>query len=295
MSAKVDTVAYVDEAGARGLSRNLAPSRDNEVGLFCAVLFPLGRIDAMRCRFVPGYERFLEAMPVGGTPHITDAFKPGNEAWTAVARGVREDFFSVVRELKIAVIYDARRLGVERAANDRAQKLVDAAKNSRRSPIKVSDRPSTQRVEESLMLGLSLKLDAYAEDFARQGIDLWFDEIDKELADIYRETMRSTESISHTSDIGRGWDPETKSKVEGLVETMTFATGRLDTKFLGDIHIAGKQDPLVLLADFVANALHYHLINLLPNAYLNRPLSIQGWVLEECVCGVRDDAFEDLI
>ena len=43
-----DTLAFVDEAGARGFSRKLPSARDHEVALMCALLFPAKRIEEFR-------------------------------------------------------------------------------------------------------------------------------------------------------------------------------------------------------------------------------------------------------
>jgi hypothetical protein len=76
--------AYVDEAGARGLLRELKSERDQEISLMCALVFePGGHAKAIEI-FRPGLEAFCQAMPPGAKLHITDAFKPGNEAWGEV-------------------------------------------------------------------------------------------------------------------------------------------------------------------------------------------------------------------
>ena len=84
-----DFVAFVDEAGAKGLSRNLMQDRDSELGVFCALLVPTSRLSALRERVSPGFERFKLLMPDGAKLHITEAFKHGGE-WASVARDAHD-------------------------------------------------------------------------------------------------------------------------------------------------------------------------------------------------------------
>lgn len=293
--SEADVIAYVDEAGSRGFSRNLKPERDNELGLFCALVFPAERIDAMRSQFAEGYNRFIKAMPPGSTPHITDAFEPGKEAWAAVARTVRDEFFTLICELQIGVIYEARRLKVDRTGHERTEALRDEAQKSKQSTIKISARPSSRRVEEWLMIGLALKLNALVTDLKRNRIDLRFDEIDDAIADLCRQAIERTKNVGYNETTARGWDPATKSKVEGKIIINAYADVPLDATHIGDIDVAGKQDPLMLATDIVANALYHHLTKLPKDAHLNRPSSLAGWELKDRVYGARDDAIEDLI
>ncbi|MHB2210617.1 hypothetical protein [Methylobacterium sp. CM6257] len=296
-SSETDVLAYVDEAGSKGLSRRLTAERDEEIGLFCSLSFPIERIDEMRARFVPGYDRFIAAMPAGAKPHITDAFKSGNEAWAEVARGVREEFFSIIQELMLPVIYEARRLRVDRETHEMHQSWLDEIKAARRSRIKVSQRPSDRRVEGSLMTGLSLKLDCLCADFSRKRVDVLFDETD--LAEIYQETVDRLRTLSSGRDYTfKGFDPDLKKPVVRKAKiTMRVSSGDfpLDAVHLGTVRVVGKNDPLVLATDITANALLYHLSSLTPDTHLNRPESVAGWVLEERVYGAREDAIEDII
>lgn len=293
-----DVIAYVDEAGDKGISRNLTIDRDNGIGLLCSLSFPVERIVEMRSRFVEGYNRFRAAMPHGAKPHITDAFKEGNETWAVVASEVRAEYFSLIKELEIPVIYEARRLRVDRETHEMNQSWLDEIKANRQSKILVSKRPSSSRVESSLMTGLSLKLDCLCEDFGRRKVDVFFDETD--LADMYQETVDRLRTLGQGREYTfKGFDPEAKKPVVRKARiTLQVESGafRLDASHLGKICVAGKDDALALATDITANALLYHLNTALsPTDHLNRPESISGWILEDRVYGVRDDAIEDVI
>ena len=290
-----DTLAFVDESGARGYSRKLTPARDHELGLLCALLVPAPRVEKFRSAFRPGYQRFVAAMPHGAKLHITDAFASGNERWAAVAESVRAEFHGLIRRLEIPVVYEARRLAVERNAHDLREKLIARARTARRSPIRIPDRPSQATVEDQMVVGLALKLDAFCEDAGRQRIDLMFDELDATVAKRHDDAVDRTRNIGRSTRRVRGWNLLTKSSVEGAISFQADAPFSLHTRFLGELRVAGKLDPLVLATDTVANSLYDHLVGLPAEAYLNRPQSIAGWELEDRVYGARDDAIEDVL
>ena len=261
----------------------------------CALLVPAVRVEEFHNAFQSGHERFLDAMPSGAKPHITDAFKSGNECWASVARSVRSEFHRLIHSLKIFVVYDARRLKLERASHERQEDLVSQAKATRRSSNRIPDRVSQSRVEDELVSGLALKLDAFCEDFRCRRVDLLFDKIDNTVAKGYRATINKTRNIEKSSHNVKGWNLETKSQVQGKISFEAHTSLPLNTRFLGKLCVVGKMDPLMLAADIVANSLYDHLLGLSSNASLNHPSSIDGWCLKDRVYGVRDDAIEDII
>ena len=292
--------AYVDEAGAKGLVRNLTPERDLEFGVMCAVLFePDGHQRAIDL-LTPSFEEFRQAMPAGAKLHITDAFSPGNESWRLVAERVRAEYIRLILDVvRPMIVYAARRCRLSREAHIQSEDLKKAGAAGRRSLVKVvgAGRDSDARIEDDLILSLTLRLDAFAEDMASQihevkQVDLLFDEID--LADRYEATIQRTREISENFTVVKGWDPVANKRVEGSIAMKASAPFRLDTKFLGGIHVVGKEDPLVFAADIIANHLAHHLNQLPAGAPLNLPSSIDGWLMQPRVWGVDDNATEDL-
>jgi hypothetical protein len=290
--------AYVDEAGARGLVRDLAPGRDEEFGLLCAVVFPPEDHDSCIAQFTPAFEAFRDAMPPGEKPHITDAFSPGNEAWGTVAEAVREEYLNLILTTRPLVIYSARRLKLERESHQRVDQLLNTARVARRSQVKIvgENRPSDARVEDTLIECLALRLDAFADDVSRQlrvikQVDLLFDEID--LARRYEAKIQRTREVSRNVRTVKGWVAAQSKRVEGSLEFSVNAAFRIDTKFIGGIHVVGKDHPLVFAADIVANHLAHQLGKLPPDAPLNAPSSVAGWVLESRVWGVMVNATDD--
>lgn len=196
------------------------------------------------------------------------------------------------------VIYAARRLRLARAAHERRENLQNEAKASRQSPVEIvgKNRPSDARIEDDLIISLALRLDAFAENAGQvhdvKQVDLLFDEID--IAERYEATIQRTREVSKNITTVKGWDPTQSARVEGTIAFKVEAPFRVDTKFIGGVHVMGKAHPLVLAADIVTNHLAHHLKQLPADTPLNAPSSIEGWVLQERVWGVMDEASEDL-
>lgn len=280
-----DILAFVDEAGERGFVRDLSPERDDLVSVLCAIPVPSEHLDCLRDELRPLYDRFKEAAPGGAKLHITDAFKPGNEEWRTVAEQVRKELFSKMHEMQVILIYVARRCRVARQMFETMDDARQQMMSKRRSSVKIvgANRPSDEKIEDDLMKSLALMLDAFAEDASRQHVDIFFDEIDTEVAKRYESSLGSTRHISGSVSLVRGWDSRTKEKVEGQVAISVETPIRLDSKFLGTISVVGKDDPLIFAVDIVANSLWRHLSSLATNTALNNRTSVTGWDLENLV------------
>lgn len=145
------------------------------------------------------------------------------------------------------------------------------------------------------MQGIVLKADAYAQDHGIDQIDLLFDELDEVLREGYEKALGDTQTLEHQEHKVKGWNLKDKAPVSGSITTEVHAPYPLDVTHIGCLKVAGKSDPLVLLADIVTNALYRHLRSVDSSHPLNAPASIDGWCLASRVWGVRDDAIEDLI
>jgi hypothetical protein len=153
-------------------------------------------------------------------------------------------------------------------------------------------------IEDDLVICLSLRLDAFVANMASQihtvqQVDLLFDQMD--VADRYEMLIQRTREISKAVTNVQGWDPAQKKRVKGSIEIAAKAPFRLDTQFIGNIEVFGKDHPLILAADLVANYLAHHLKKIPPYAPLNAPSSIAGWALEKLVWGVSDGATDDCL
>ena len=290
-------IAFVDEAGEKGYSRKLIEARDDGVGVLCSLSFPSERLDEMRARFRPEFDRFVGACPSDAKPHVADAFVAGREEWADIARSVRDEFFDLVRELELPVIYEARRGRVDRRSHEHRSEIAEKARAARRSSIRLPKRLDGTRLEEALMIGLLLKLDALGETYHDRLVDLRFDETDH--LDLFRKQADRVSTIGQPSKrTVKGWDEDKKVPVAADWTFHLQATNvdfQLEATHIGDLSIVGKSDPLVLAVDMVANHLWRHLVQLPPEAQLNAPSSIAGWSLEDRVWAAMDDGIQEFV
>ena len=135
------------------------------------------------------------------------------------------------------------------------------------------------------MIALALMLDTFAESEGQQSIDIKFDEIEKAVAKRYESALEITRNVSKTTEAVEGWNPDTKGKEHGQIVISASAPFELDSKYLGEITVVGKSDPLIFAVDVVANSLWRHLGRLPPNALLNNATSVVGWEAESLVWG----------
>ena len=288
-------IVFIDEAGEKGLVRNVQTHRDALIGLMCGLLVLEESECLLRSAFKPHFDKFCAAAPEGAKIHITDTFLPGNEAWAEVACEVRAEGLSLLEQGNYTIIYDARRLNVVRESYEIIEQSVEAASQNRCSNVRIPERSDSERVDEQLVQGLILKLDAYAQDHNLDSIDLRFDEIDTSLRKNYEGVLRETQSIEATRRQVKGWNLEEKKRIQGEIAIQIKAPFSLDVKHIGNLDVAGKKDSLVLLADIVTNGLYHHLCSLGPKDPLNAPSSIAEWHMCSRVWGVRDNAVEDCI
>lgn len=294
-------IAYIDESGPSkaGYVRNLTEDRDDQFGVLCAVVVPSEQKDQVESSFRPAFESFIAAAPEGEKWHITDAFKAGNEVWGEVAKSAREEAWRVISEFNLRVVYDARRAALSRSHHELLQSTLEPLAAARRSDVDIPElrRPSGETIEGHLCTGLMLKLDCWAIDHHRERVDLVFDAMDQKLEGTVNQAKADLEDLEQSSHLVKGFNKVTRQPVTGKIEFSARSPDSnlpLAIKRIGSVSVLGKEQPLVLLADFVANALAHHLGELPVDSPLNAPASVAGWVLEKHVYGVREDAIEDL-
>nr|WP_320144132.1 hypothetical protein [uncultured Cohaesibacter sp.] len=290
-------LAFIDEGGAKGLSRNLTDARDDELGLLCSISVPEERLHEMRPKFQRGFDEFLKATPPNSQPHISKAFASNNQHWKNVAHAVRSEFFGLIGSLEIPIVFEARRARVQRSTFEKKLEMRENAQATARSEYKVKPKKDRTRIETELMVGLALKLDALCHDTDYRVIDMFFDETD--LLNEYKASIKRVQNIGKPSTkTVTGYNPKTKST---LKRQFTFQMSAPDLEFpmdaqnLGEISILGKLEPLILAVDMVANSLYRHLVKLEPNEQLNAPSSIEGWQLAHRVYGAMPNGPQEFI
>jgi hypothetical protein len=288
---KPGIMVFADEAGYRGAVRDLTAQNDREISLICTLAIPAEYEDMVRTWVQPLYDHFRSATPTNAVLHISDAFKRGNESWGAVAATVRHELFALMCERGMIVIYVARRAALARKLYEDSQALKREAQANKTSKVKTvgANRPDDTRIEDEVMISLALMLDTFAEQEGGKTVDIKFDQLDAAVARRYEDALEITRNVSRSAHVVKGWDPKKREKLTGQIDVSASASFELDSKFLGKITVAGKDDPLVFAADVVANSLWRHLSKLHADAKLNAASSVSGWEAESLVWGKDHD------
>jgi len=286
-----DLLVFADEAGSRGYVRDLKPEQDHEISLICTLPIPAEFLEPVKSTLNPLFEKFKAAAPVGAKIHITEAYAKGNDKWREVADEVREELFRIMHEMRIIIVYSARRLRFSRERHEEQMSIKTKGLASRKSDIKITNanRPSDEQVDDEVMIGLALMIDAFCELNKKSRADLVFDEIDKAVAARYEAALERTRNIGDLSKDVKGWDPKEKKVVIGKIDSHIETDFRLKSEFLGKIDVVGKDDPLIFAVDVVANHLWRHLCSLDNTASLNTQISIENWALGDLVWGADDE------
>ncbi|WP_146867723.1 hypothetical protein [Acetobacter indonesiensis] len=282
-----DIVSFIDESGINGLVRNLKPQDDEKISLICALPIPAEDISFVRRLVAPYYKIFSDAAPIGQKLHVTSAFAPDQEQWRVAAEVARNGIFDVIKNRKLIIIYAARRCGRTRLAYERNKEdRVKAALINQESDLTIPgiERPGNEFTLELPMLTLLAKINSFLYKLGRLRSDICSDEIDPKWRRAYGKIIKDLHEIREsdcyvikrkisTNEVIKF---DAKIKLETNIEEIPSRIGLiLDSKkgqCVGD-------DPLIFMADIVANHLHRHLSSLDISSPLNASESITGWEL----------------
>ncbi|WP_278368129.1 hypothetical protein [Acetobacter orientalis] len=282
-----DIVSFIDESGINGLVRNLKPEDDEKISLICALPIPAEDISFVRQLIEPYYKIFRNAAPIGQKLHITSAFAPDQEQWRVAAEVARDGIFDVIKTRRLIIIYAARRAGRTRLAYERNKEdRVRAAIMNQESDLTIPgiERPGNDFTLEFPMLTLLAKINSFLYRLGRLRSDICSDDIDPKWRRAYGEIIKDLHEIRESNCYVKKRKISTneiikfnaKIKLETNIEEIPSRIGIiLDSKkgqCVGD-------DPLIFMADIVANHLHRHLSSLDIASPLNASESISGWEL----------------
>lgn len=230
--------------------------------------------------------------------HITDAMGSDNASVRMTAEATRDAFVHVARAAKLSLIYEA--LSATRFAQERdGHKAIAAATQAaRRSSVRITTHAHRDRLDEELFVGLCVKIDGYAEDAALAHVGLVSDTLDALIKDAYQRTLDSARDAVDRAESVKGFDLSSKAKVSGSIRIRVDVPAGSGFEpavtRLGDVTVQTEPDPLLLLADILANSLRHHLGRLDVDVDpLNAPNSIAGWPLALKVWGAMDEYFMD--
>ena len=282
--------AYFDESGYKGYCHNIDLNK-HEIGLFSVLLIPAIQRDFFYNTFSVPFEKFKHA--TSGKIHITDAFASQDPQIKDSVIRCREEIFDHILRLQIPIIYEARSTTLAAKSYSRDQKSYNNLKKACDPNLKISEPYDTTTFQDSLLEGILLKMEAFAKDYYCGSIDIKTDMIDKDFRKKIEATINELKNImtpKHSK--ATAYNTKTQELLKGNYTTQIFGCN-INAKHLGSVSVLGKDDPIILAADIVANSLFRHLSTLESCNPLNHPSSIKGWALQKQVYGVRENAIED--
>ncbi|MEO6325971.1 MAG: hypothetical protein ABIT01_00860 [Thermoanaerobaculia bacterium] len=293
----IDARVYIDESGEKGYVDVVNPS---EFGLLLGVIVRDCDGNALRAALQPYFDSFVRALPPGMKPHITDAFASRDPAVCAVATSTRASYQQVARSSPITVVYEAISASGFARRRDERVAMATKAETARRSGIRITNHPHRDRLEEELLEGFLLKLDAFGEDHDLAHISVTSDTLSKGVRDSYADILEQARTASNRTEEVKGYNPATRERLKGALTTriiVPVGSGLdVDVRRAGDI-TDRPPEPLLLLADILVNSLRHHFKTTVNPATdpLNAPGSIRGWTLEASVYGVMDEYAMDVV
>lgn len=292
-----DARAYIDESGAKGFADNPKPG---EFGLLLAVVIPTAEEATLRAKLDPSFRTFKGTLPAGMKVHITDAITSCDASVKATAEATRDAFVQVAGAANLSVMYEALSARRFAPARDNLSALASSAKAVRRSDVRITAHAHRDRLDEELFVGLCVKIDCNAQEREFAHVGLVSDTLDPAIKDAYQRTLDSARGAGDRVDTVKGFELSSKTKVSGTIRVKTEVPTRSGFEpavtRLGDVAVQVAPDPLLLLADILANSLRYHLAQLdIDVDPLNAPASTVGWSLASKLWGQMDDYFMDAL
>lgn len=283
-----DALAIIDEAGLLAKVQNLTPDHDGQIGLVAALMLPTPDLAFWESVFAPPYDAFVAAAPPNAKLHITEAFLPGNPAWTAAAEQARRDIYALARANNLCVTYIAREASVSRTSYEMMERLAAQARSNKPPHISVPERLSDTRLVTECYEGLISTIDVMAESFGCQHVALYADEIDVGVLKAMEADANALRQLSRRTVELPGYD---KQQGKPLKRSITFSCDMpgLDVEHVGTITKLGKSSSVVFAIDVIANALWRHLGKHPVGTSLNVWKSVQGWELEDLVFAPTDE------
>jgi hypothetical protein len=292
-----EACAYIDESGAKGF---VNAARPGEFGLLLAVVVRSVDETELRRKLDPAFQTFVRALHAGMKVHITDAIASGDAALQATAVATRDAFLRTANDAPLAIIYEAISATRFARRRDDPKALAAGAKATRRLDVRTTTHPHRDRLDEELFVGLCVKIDEYAKESTLMHVGLVSDILDGAIKDAYQQTLDDARDADDSVENVKGYDLASKRQVTATVRIKIEAPAGSGFEpavtRLGEVAVETVPDPLLLLADILANGLRHHLaqrsVDIDP---LNAPASVAGWPLESKVWGVMDNYIMDTL
>lgn len=240
-----------DESGAKGYA-----DRDEqvlgEVGVFAGIMVAGELLATAQVQFDAVAVRY-QTSP--GKVHITDLTPPQQAQ-------LRQEMFDLITTLQVPCFFEAIHVAGFHVFFRRYARLINRARQQRRSPIKLSLRgPAPDSLHVALFCGLYSKLLAFCMERRKNDlhVEMRTDQVDNPIFKEFQASAKKLLDFGATVKKVTGFDPDTQQLLHGTVETaevppkhrLPITIHQLDFKRVKQL------DGLVLAADVLANSLAY--------------------------------------
>ncbi|MDR0319576.1 MAG: hypothetical protein LBH81_02440 [Rickettsiales bacterium] len=290
---------YIDESGHKGYSHKLSTENEKKISVFAGVVVPAASEKQIMELFRPLFEKFKAGMPTNMKLHITDAFGSEDENVKKLAREVRDGYLEIFKQNQGIVLFGAKRAAIEKRSFDTMKGLLAKSASTINPDLHVNEPYPKETLEGKAFMSMHGKMEAFAQDFEFDEVVPLLDEIDEGKKEEYEGLMDEFRNINGEKIINTtAWDKVNKKVIKrgGKISFSVKGLHHTENR-VSDINVVGKDNPLILLADILANYIHNYMIGLPEEASLHAPSSYIGFDLYENknLYGLTDNWLDDKI
>lgn len=288
---------FIDESGFKSKSSNISDKHCDEFCVFVGVVIPDIAEKLCLDSFSPLFDNFKNRLPSDTKLHITDALASDIPGIREIAQTTRDEYIKTFKKLNLKYLFGAKRAYIEKISFDFKQKWLNETKETHLDKnLKISNHHSNCTLEGCAFESLLGKMEAFAENYGYDEVTPYIDKIDKNKFQEYSEILNKFRNINETANISQtAYNTKTK-KLQKYSAKINFQV--VDFEFdnrIADIKVEGKEHPLVLLADILANYTRYYMQQLPNTTHLHAPQNYQNFDLFPYIYGLSDKWLDDYI
>ena len=291
-SAKI----FIDESGFKSKSKNITNHDKNNICLFVGVIIPQTVENFYTFNFQVLFDKFKTNIPSDMKLHITDAFASQDPNIRKLVQEVRGEYLKIFKKTQGKYLFGAKRASIEKKSFDFTKSWLENMDKSRTNThLKISHPHFQQTLEGKAFESLIGKMEAFAEEFGFDEVIPLFDEIDTTKQEEYQKILNRFRNINNTQTItATAWDTQTNRVVKASGQVRFEVENFEIENRVADIQVIGKNHPLILLADILANYTHNYMKSLPPDTPLHAPSSYKNFDLYPHIYGLTNDWLDDI-
>ncbi|GBU25107.1 hypothetical protein R83H12_01746 [Fibrobacteria bacterium R8-3-H12] len=280
---------YIDESGYKSKSKNLSGNCEKKISVFVGVVVPTNKEEEISSFFKPLFDELKKSIPADMKLHITDVFNYDKD----LASKIRDGYLEIFKRERGTVLFGAKRARIEEKTFNTTKKLSSDSAARINPNLRINIPYSKETLEGKAFESLYGKMEAFAEDYNFNLTPL-IDEISEDKENEYLSLINEFRNINYSEEkiTLTAWDKIKKQVVESSGK-ITFSTNLSIENRVNDIKVVGKDNPLILLADILANYIHHYMLSLSESEPLHAPSSYIDFDLYNNIYGLIDGWMDD--